>query len=211
MPRCLECKTKFEQYQFNNKFCKAIDCQVAKGLHLLDKGKKQQAKEVNRRKKNKLRDNPNIYSGELKAKLQSAINEIVRLIDKGCRCIDCDRMNANPCWDGGHRQSRGSHANIRYHLDNIFKQTRYCNSKSEGDKQAYNDGIKKMYGLDYYNYVDGLGLKYPKLQMPNSELPSKLDEANKIIKELKSLDLIYPPETRIKLREKYNKRIGIYE
>lgn len=44
MPRCANCKEKFEQYEFNNKHCKAIDCQTAKALDKLDKIKKQQKK-----------------------------------------------------------------------------------------------------------------------------------------------------------------------
>ena len=41
MPRCKHCKSKFEQYEFNGKFCKELDCQVQKGLFKLGKIKKQ--------------------------------------------------------------------------------------------------------------------------------------------------------------------------
>lgn len=203
MPRCRNCREKFEQYEFNNKFCKKIDCQVQKGLYLSNEAKKSQPK-------SKLKAYPEVYSKELKEALQSAVNEIARLIDKDCRCIDCHRTEANPCWDGGHRVSRGSHSALRYHLDNIFKQTRYCNSKSEGNKEAYNQGLIDMYGQEYFEYVDSLRLTYKTLKLPNSELPEKVKEARKIVRELKKLDLVYTPKQRIRLRKQYNKRLGIY-
>jgi hypothetical protein len=51
MPKCRECKEKFEQYEFNNKFCKKIDCQTAKAMDYLDKRKKKQNKTGKKRKR----------------------------------------------------------------------------------------------------------------------------------------------------------------
>ena len=78
MPRCLECKTKFEQYQFNNKFCKQLDCQVAKGLHLLDKGKKQQAKNKQGINKTRSEDKHKNQKNDLKTEIQ----KLARLIQQ---------------------------------------------------------------------------------------------------------------------------------
>ena len=51
MPRCKSCKEKFEQYEFNNKYCKSIDCQTDKALFKLGKIKKQEVKDWKKEKK----------------------------------------------------------------------------------------------------------------------------------------------------------------
>lgn len=209
--KCKNCKNTFEQYEFNNKFCKEIDCQTRKAVYLLDKKKKQDEKRRKSLQRNKRTTHSHLFIKENKSDLQTTINHIARLIDKGVRCIDCERIEAKPCWDGGHRESRGSNPTLRYNLHNIFKQTRYCNSKSEGNKIAYNDGLIKMYGLCYYKKVNGLKLTYKSLKILHNEYPIYLKEARKILRELKKLDLEYSAKQRIALREQYNQRIGIYK
>jgi len=214
MPRCRHCKELFEQYEFNNKFCTKIDCKVQKGLYLLDKMREANKKAIKSEQRNKRTLYPDTYLKDNKKDLQNAVNEIARLIDKGCRCIDCDRTEAKPCWDGGHKKSVGSHSPTRYNLHNIFKQTRYCNSMSEGRKGAFEEGIKDMYGQEYLELVNNLPLKYPTLKdvgLTPEKIVECLKEARKIVRELKKADLVYPTKIRIELREKYNKRIGIYE
>lgn len=213
--RCIHCEEKFEKKYPNQigrfKYCLKND-ECIKAFNQVKKKYYEDQQEKKRKKESRFKKslNPSIYHPELKKDLQNAINKISRLIDKGCRCIDCERTTPNPCWDGGHRVSIGDHPALRYHLDNIFKQDRYCNSISEGNKQFYNDGIKQMYGNEYYNYIDGLKRQYPTLKMPHSELPGKIKEARKIVKELQKIDLDYSPKTRIELRNKYNKRLGMY-
>ena len=208
--RCKNCKENFEQYAFNNKFCKKIDCQTAKAIFLLDKKKKADEKKRKSENRNKRTTHSHLFIKENKADLQTTINHIARLIDKGVRCIDCERTEAKPCWDGGHRESRGSNPTLRYNLHNIFKQTRYCNSKSEGNKVAYNEGLIKMYGNIYFDKVNALKLTYKTINLLHSEIPTYLKEARKILRELKKLDLEYSPKQRMALRDEYNKRIGIY-
>jgi len=216
MPRCLHCDTKFEKkhswQQGKFRYCIETD-ECYDTFSDVRKEKQKEDNEKKRRKAsvNKKKIHTDVYVTDNKATLQAEINHIARLIDKGCRCIDCERTIANPCWDGGHRKSRGSSGNIRYHLDNIFKQTRYCNSKSEGGKQAYDDGIKEMYGIEYFEFVDSLNLAYPVLKLHHSEYPDLIKEARAIVRELKKLDMEYPSKVRIELRKKYNKRLGIYK
>jgi len=209
--KCRSCKKKHEAFNSLDNWCKNIDCQTSKAMFLLEKKKKQDEKQRKSEKRNKRTIHSHLFIKENKADLQNTINHIARLIDKGVRCIDCDRTEANPCWDGGHRESRGSNPSLRYNLHNIFKQTRYCNSKSEGNKVEYNEGLMKMYGNEYYKKVDALKLTYPTINILHNEIPEHLKEARKILRELKKLDLEYSPDQRIKLREEYNKRIGIYK
>ena len=83
MPRCLNCKEKFVQYQFNNKFCKELDCQVQKGLYLVDKQQQQKLKDINkdvRERKEKLKT-----TSDYLKELQVVFNKWVRLRDKGTK------------------------------------------------------------------------------------------------------------------------------
>lgn len=201
--RCKICNTKFKPIYFLQKSCTKPSC-------ILEYSKIAKEKAWKKVKRNKRTTHSSLYIKENKSDLQDTINHIARLIDKGIRCIDCDRTESKPHWDGGHRKSRGSTSSIRYNLHNIFKQTRYCNSMSEGNKSAYNEGLIKMYGKDYFNLVDGLALKYSYVKIMHQEIPIALKEARKILRELKKVDLEYPAATRIKLREELNKRIGIY-
>ena len=113
-------------------------------------------------------------------------------------------------WDAGHYKSRGAYPALAFNLHNIFKQSGHCNFYSEGNKAAYRKGIIKMYGKDYQEYVQKLHLIYPKSQITAEMLPGLLKEARKIERELKKADEIYPPAIRIRLREEYNKRLGVY-
>jgi len=203
MRTCKFCKIKFKpKYNSVQETCD-FECAI-------ELGKLRKEKKVKSIQRNKRSTHSHLFIKENKADLQKTINHIARLIDKGIRCIDCERTRANPCWDGGHRESRGSNPTLRYNLHNIFKQTRYCNSKSEGNKIDYNEGIIKMYGDAYFDKVDSLRLRYKTINLLHSEIPIALKEARKVLREIKKLDLEYTATQRIKLREKYNKRIGIY-
>lgn len=157
----------------------------------------------------KLQAYPELYEKENRAGLQQAINSIVKLIDKNCKCIDCTRTRSKQ-WDAGHYQSRGNMPALAFNLHNIFRQTGYCNFHSEGNKGAYLDGIAQMYGDQYAAFVDGLHRLYPKSGIMATDLPELKKVARKIMRELKAADKVYTPAERIQLREEINQRIGIY-
>jgi hypothetical protein len=72
-------------------------------------------------------------------------------------------------------------------------------------------GIEKMYGKEYKEYVDGLAMEYKYIGLKAAEYPEKITIALKIVRELKKIDGSYTAKQRIKLREKYNTRLGIYK
>lgn len=214
--RCLYCKTKFERKHSwtmgKLKYCQETEeCKDACSKAIAKKYAEAEEKKRRSNKRNKLTIHSETYTKENKSNLQDEINTIIRLIDKGIRCIDCHRTEAKPCWDAGHYRSVGSTSTLRYHLDNIFKQTRHCNSKSEGDKRAYDDGLKEMYGEEYFVHVEGLKREISILKLHHSEYPGFTKEARKIVRELKKADLTYPPKVRIRLRKEINKRLNIYK
>lgn len=159
--------------------------------------------------KNKRVAYPEVYEKENRADLQRVINTIVKLIDKSCKCIDCERTQSKQ-WDAGHYKSRGAHPALAYNLHNIFKQSGNCNFYSEGNKAVYEKGLAEMYGEHYADYVINLHQAYPKSELTAAEIPGVMKIARQIMRELQRADEVYPPAMRIRLREEYNKRIGIY-
>ena len=90
-------------------------------------------------------------------------------------------------------------------------QSGWCNNQGQTSKEAFLVGIKKMYGNEYGEFVDAISLEFPYIGLKAPEYPEKITEALKIVRELKKLDKEYTPKQRIKLREKYNNRLGIYK
>lgn len=159
--------------------------------------------------KNKRVAYPQVYEKENSQDLQRVINTIVKLIDKSCRCIDCERTQSTQ-WDAGHYKSRGAHPALRYNLHNIFKQSGNCNFYSEGNKGAYDAGLAEMYGEHYAAYVMELHQAYDKTGFSAYDLPGAMKIARQIMRELQRADEVYPPAIRVRMREEYNQRIGIY-
>lgn len=196
-----ECDKRFDQIRFGQTCCD-LDCAI-------DYARQQREKKVNIRAKNKRKDNPEVYYKENKKQLQDLLQMIARLIDKGVHCIDCDRTEAHR-WDGGHYVSKGSNKSISLNLHNIFMQSGWCNNQGQTSNEAFLVGINKMYGDEYGEYVDSLTRLFPYLGLKVPDYPKKITTALKIVRELKSLGLSYTSKQRIKLRTKYNKRLGIY-
>ena len=208
LPKCRNCKERFTPF-YNNAlqpYCmKKDECIKAH----VDKQKADNEKRMNIRAKNKRKDHPETYYKENKAQLLQLVQHIARLIDKDVHCIDCDRTEAHR-WDGGHFVSKGSNKAISLNLHNIFKQNGWCNNQGQTSNEAFLIGVKKMYGNEYGEYVDSLTALFPYIGLKAPDYPQKITEALKIVRELKSKDETYTPKQRIKLRTKYNKRIGIY-
>lgn len=144
---------------------------------------------------------------EWKADLQKEINTIVRLIDFGSGCIatgaKTGKMNA------GHFYGTLASPHIRYHLHNIFLQSEHSNVYKSGDTIRYQDGLKKMYGQEYFEYVEGLR-KTPPIKLTVEAIKDKIIIARLIVKELKELGNTYSVAERIELRNEFNRRLGIY-
>jgi len=208
MPKCKTCGDKYEQYQFNNKWCKKIDCQTSKAMFLLDKQKKKKKKLVTEEKrKNRYITHPK----EEKAKLQAEINKLSKMIDKKfgyVNCIDCNKPLDHI--DAGHYIAVGSNATLRYNLNNIHSQRRGCNRDSArmGSRHTgYYKGLIERYGLNYAEKIDTkLQHKYKYLGLMNKEISDKLTIVKSLIKNFDS----YNFKNSEIMREMFNKLIGIY-
>lgn len=207
MPRCNKCKTKFEAYEFNGKFCKAIDCQVAKGLFLLEKQKAIKKKEWARERKEAL---PRLYPRKYKGYLDTECQKLARMIDNkfNYNCIDCDRPFGKQ-QDGGHFNSKGKNRSLAWNLHNIHSQRSECNCNGLGGgrERQYYDGLIKRYGAQYAEMVDiGLQAKYKYIGLKENEIADKLAIVRKLIRTFDTFKL----KDGAHARDLFNKIINIY-
>jgi len=145
---------------------------------------------------------------EWKGVLQPIINAIARKIDHGQPCIATGSFNGK--MNGGHYVSVGSNPTLRFNLHNIHIQSMHSNSFKGGDNLRYQDGLKSVYGLDYFNFVDSLRKDYHVLKLDIETIKSTISISRKILKDLPENE-IYTPLDRIRLRSEINQKLGIYE
>lgn len=179
MPRCKHCKEKFEQYQFNNKFCKELDCQVAKGLFLVDKQRAQKLKEINkdvRQRKEKLKTK----SDYLK-ELQVVFNKWIRLRDDGLNCISCNKPPKKK--NAGHYRSVGSCPELRFEPLNVHLQCEYCNTYQHGNLIPYRQNLIKKISISSVEWLEfnhePKHYTIPELIIMKEEYREKIKQLNK--------------------------------
>jgi len=181
--RCKNCNQKFEQYEFNNKFCKELNCQTAKGLYLLEK-KKANDKKAWRKEKAVMKANLMTIQDWLKI-TQVTFNNYIRLRDQNENCISCNNKLRKGNIDAGHYYSAGGHYNIRFNELNVHSQcSRPCNKDKSGDLINYRFGLIKRIGEDKVNYLDSIAQQTRKFTI--DELKSINEEYKLKIKELKN-------------------------
>lgn len=157
--------------------------------------------------KKDLKERLKTHSDHLKD-LEKVINRLIRIIDKGHSCISCNGTRPD---QAGHLHSVGSSPELRFNLENIWNQDAHCNKHKHGNLLKYLDGIKRLYGEEYEDYLlHELPLKYKSLKLSVPEIQDAVKKVKEIIKELEKLDLTYTIKQRRLLRVKYNKIIGIY-
>lgn len=178
MPRCKNCKEKFNQYQFNNKFCKDIDCQVQKSLYLVDKQRKQKIKEINkdvRERKEKLKT-----TSDYLKELQVVFNQWVRLRDKGNVCISCQKRAKKE--NAGHYRSVGSTPSLRFEPLNCHLQCEYCNTYQHGNLIPYRKNLIAKIGL---KQVEWLEQEHKPKHYSKPELIGMKQEYKELIRKMK--------------------------
>lgn len=203
--RCKNCKQTFEQYQFNNKFCKILDCQTAKALYLLDKKKKADKKKWNIEKRQM---SISAYSNRHKKKLQDNVNKLARQIDNKFKydCICC-HLKLDKRTAGAHYHSVGNNETIRFNLHNIHAATYSCNNFKDTHHKDYAEGLQKRYGTAYYNYVEYTLKQHPLIKLTEQEIYDKKTLTSKLIRTFDTFNFSTPEQAR----EQLNKIIAIYD
>jgi hypothetical protein len=203
---CKNCKHIFQPKAPLQSIC-SLDCAIELARV---KAEIKERKEWGKRKK-ELKEATKTPS-EYKEDLQKEINHIVRLIDKGHECISSGakvyQVNA------GHLYAVGSHPELRFNLLNIYNQRVHDNKYKGGNGIVYKERIKEVFGLEVFEEIESLKLRYKHLDLSVPEVKSAIKEARKAVRYLekhtKDLEKPYITEDRIHLRRFYNDLIGIY-
>ena len=208
MPRCLECNEKFVKKYPNQmgkfRFCMVHDECIkafneAVSLSRVNKAKQQKSKH---KKDNMSTDN---YR---KTYIQPLINHIARLIDHKQTCICTDLQDGK--MNGGHRHSTGSNRTLTYNLHNVHNQSFHSNHHQSGDHLKYRVGLKRVYGVEYADFIDEKLMQCPTLHITKQDLVDLKPVLEAIRKRLISLGMTYTPKQRVRLRNELNKELGIY-
>ena len=137
MPRCKNCKEKFDAVHFNQKYCFKSQCSKV----WVDKAKAQNWK----KEKKRLKDELETVQG-LTKKAQRYFNSYIRARDLGKLCISCDKPLGNK-FDAGHYFST-SYKNVTFNENNVHGQCVHCNQHQHGNLLNYQLGIERRIGAD---------------------------------------------------------------
>lgn len=140
--------------------------------------------------------------------VQPIINEIARLIDYGQPCIATGKTEGK--MNGGHYHSVGSNRTLALNLHNIHIQSFYSNHHKSGDDKNYREGLRKVYGDEYLEYVEGLK-QIPEIKLTKEDLIRIKYKAQLIKNELKSNSEKTIAYNRIVARNTVNMLLGIYD
>lgn len=164
--KCRNCKQPHEPYSSLDNWCKDIDCQVAKGLYLLGKDKKQKAKEWRVEKKaikQKLKT-----KSDYEKELEVIFNRFIRERDKDKPCISCGTPAGQYKLTAGHFHPAGTYKNIRFNEDNVQGQCWYnCNKNKHGNLSEYRPALVKRIGQDRVDEIDRLRNVPAKYSIPD--------------------------------------------
>lgn len=148
--------------------------------------------------------------GVWKSMFQDEVNLIARLLDWGNPCMMCGNPRMKRI-NGCHYHSRGANPSLRYNLLNIFHGCHSCNSEKGGNIIGYDTCLIATFGEELWNEVKfDLVREYPRIDLRENDFKEKIPIAREIVRELKKANRIYTSEERVELRDKYNKRLGIY-
>jgi len=146
--------------------------------------------------------------GDVKKDLQLLVNKIARLVDLGVGCIATGATTGKQ--NGGHYTSVSANSTIRFNLHNIFLQSEHSNSYRAGDTIKYQEGIRRLYGQPYLDFMDSLRA-HPPVHLTKDDLKEKIAVAREIVRELEKENRTYNVKERIQKRNEVNKKLGIYQ
>jgi hypothetical protein len=148
-------------------------------------------------------------TSDLRHKLQTEINKLIRAIDYGQPCISCGVLKQHMEAGHYHHKSKNSASECTFHLWNEHSQCKYCNRFQNGNLSKYGQGIERIYGEEIYNLLHDLPTMYRGLNWSKDELKEFIRVAKLINKSMPKQE-VYSTEKRIELRSKFNNQLKIY-
>ena len=203
MPRkkkkCKVCEKPFEPKRPLQQVCSVV-CSYELVMQLKAKAQA---------KNNAILEEARETTSDLRHKLQTEINKLIRAIDYGQPCISCgvlkQHMEAGHFW----HKSKNSASECTFHLWNLSSQCKYCNRFQNGNLSKYGQGIEKIYGPEIYNLLHDLPTMYRGLNWSKDELKEFIRVAKLINKSMPKQE-VYSTEKRIELRKTFNNQLKIY-
>lgn len=147
MPRCKNCKEKFEPIRFNMKYCLKDECVRV----FVEKTKEKAWKE----KKQKMQQDLETIQDFLNM-TQVIVNKFIRLRDKEENCISCGK-HINGVRHASHYLSAGGHSAIRFNEDNIWVSCYKCNVMLSGNQVEYRKALIKKIGIERVEWLEEHG------------------------------------------------------
>lgn len=138
MPRCKNCKEKFEPKHFNQKYCFKSEC-VKTWVEVAKKNNWKKEKKILKEKLETVQS--------LTKKAQRYFNAFIRLRDQGKDCISCGKKLTGK-FDAGHYFSSGGHKILTFNEDNVHGQCVHCNRDLHGNLLEYQIGIASRIGTE---------------------------------------------------------------
>lgn len=171
MPRCKNCKDKFEPKTFLQKYCFKDECMRV----FVEKTKEKAWKE----KKQKMQQDLETVQDYIKM-AQIIFNRFIRLRDKGQVCISCQKKPLKE--NAGHFFNANNHYNVRFDERNVHLQCEHCNTYLSGSLIEYRKNLIKKIGIEEYENLESIAYKTRKFT--KDELKEIMAEYKKKCKEL---------------------------
>lgn len=147
MPRCKNCKQKFEPVRFNQKFCFDPECVKV----WVSEAKDQNWKKTKKKMKAEIET-----VQELMKAAQIVFNKYIRERDKAQPCISCGKT-INGVRHASHYLSSGGHSNVRYNEDNVWVSCYKCNVMLSGNQIEYRKRLINKIGSDRVEWLEKNG------------------------------------------------------
>jgi 5-methylcytosine-specific restriction endonuclease McrA len=147
MPRCKNCKQKFEPVRFNQKFCFDTECVKV----WVSEAKDQNWKKTKKKMKAEIET-----VQELMKAAQIVFNKYIRERDKAQSCISCGKT-INGVRHASHYLSSGGHSNVRYNEDNVWVSCYKCNVMLSGNQIEYRKRLINKIGSDRVEWLEKNG------------------------------------------------------
>ena len=140
MPRCENCKNKFEPIRFNQKFCLESECVRVWVAEEKDK----------QWKKTKAEKKAELLTVQDWVKItQATFNKYIRLRDEDNVCISCQKPPKKQ--NAGHFFNANNHWSVRFNEDNVHLQCEHCNTFLSGNLIEYQGNLIKKIGQEKYD------------------------------------------------------------
>ena len=143
MPRCRNCKEKFEPVRFNAKYCLKDECVRAFVA---------EAKEKTWQKKKKAMQQDLETVQDLVKAAQIVFNKFIRMRDKDELCISCKQVPKKV--NAGHFWNANNHWNVRFDEDNVHVQCERCNSYLSGNLIEYRQHLLTKIGAERFSQLE---------------------------------------------------------